>query len=888
MILRPGHGFSIQKLIGLFTILAFFQQAAIGQVNLHGCVTNTKGDALPRINIMVYQPGYHSIIAFAVSDEKGNFTIKATADSDSLIIKVSSVNFTDMSRTIHNSSQNLKFELAEEIKNLTGVTVLASPIEKHGDTLSYLVKSFTRLEDRSIEDVLRRMPGIEVENSGQILYQGTPINKFYVEGLDLMEGRYSLVSKNLPQGSVTVVEILENHQPLRMLEGKVESQQAALNLKIKKGITTTGTAQLGTGFSPFLREVNVTPMTFTKKFQFVTSFQTNNTGNDAAQQLEVFTPDDFKSIIERPSGHIGMLNILSASPPNIKPNRYLDNDIFLFNFNGLQHMSKDFTLRSNICYTSDNQRAHTSILRRLYTPDDTLQFREQSDNKLTTHNLYANFSITRNVKKNYLKDDLKIQGGWDRQTGIVTEEGKSLAQSLRTPVRSITNEFRLYNPIGKHIWEFQSLVSYDQNPQSLGVRPGQFEDELNNGEPYDFVMQEIDLKRLYTDNSAGFVLIVKQLTFSPRLGVTYQQQTLLSNLNMQDYNEETTAASEFANDIVTKSAQTWLMTDIEYKTEKLKFKGTLSLNRHQVDIKNHQSGRDQNIARLLPGNRISIDYRIYGFWRIIGSWEYKQRINNFDEHYSGFIMNNYRSLSKNIEPLSTVSTHRFFSRLEYRNQITAFFNTLNYVYSISHSNNTINNLIFDNGSSVAMNQYLPKTSYTHYIQAYSSKYSTSLKTTFSLHANYIQQQGKSLVNNQSFTTKNRFIIISPELSIHLTPWMNLDYNISANSIFNYIDNAQKSRMTLAKHNINFFIFPVKNQLVSLSAEYYKHNSTNNLFVDLLYRYTITKRKIDIEVKCNNIFNSQTYISYLSGDFSVWETSIQLRPFQAILSVKLNF
>ena len=93
------------------------------------------------------------------------------------------------------------------------------------------------------------MPGIEVETGGQILYQGMPINKFYVEGLDLMESRYTLVSKNLPKGSVTTVEILENHQPMRMLQDKVVSQQAALNLKIKKGVSTTGTASLAAGLS---------------------------------------------------------------------------------------------------------------------------------------------------------------------------------------------------------------------------------------------------------------------------------------------------------------------------------------------------------------------------------------------------------------------------------------------------------------------------------------------------------------------------------------------------------------------------------------------------------------------------------------------------------------
>ena len=223
------------RAILLLSMLCILSQALLGQTNLQGRIVNKKGEALARINLMVYLPGNTALIAFAVSDEQGKFKTTVKAVSDSLVIKISSINYSNETRKILNVSQTLQFQLSEDVKQLEGISVIASPINKYGDTLSYLVGAFARSEDKALEDVLRRMPGIEVEASGQILYQGTAINKFYVEGLDLMEGRYSLVTKNLPKGSVSTVEILENHQPMRMLEDKVVSQQAALNVKIKKG-----------------------------------------------------------------------------------------------------------------------------------------------------------------------------------------------------------------------------------------------------------------------------------------------------------------------------------------------------------------------------------------------------------------------------------------------------------------------------------------------------------------------------------------------------------------------------------------------------------------------------------------------------------------------------
>jgi len=67
------------------------------------------------------------------------------------------------------------------------------------------------------------MPRIEVLDDGKILYQGKPINKYYIEGLDLPEGKYNLAIKNLPHKEVTKVQVLENHQPIKVLDSLVYS-----------------------------------------------------------------------------------------------------------------------------------------------------------------------------------------------------------------------------------------------------------------------------------------------------------------------------------------------------------------------------------------------------------------------------------------------------------------------------------------------------------------------------------------------------------------------------------------------------------------------------------------------------------------------------------------
>ena len=140
-----------------------------------------------------------------------------------------------------NQKMNLSSQLSKE------VTVKAPSISARSDTINYNVSAFISQSDRNVEDLLRKLPGITVQANGQIKYQGKPINKFYIEGLDMLEGRYSLVTRNIAADQITMVQVYENHQPVRLLKEIDFSDKTALNiiLKNKKMIRPVGNALLG-------------------------------------------------------------------------------------------------------------------------------------------------------------------------------------------------------------------------------------------------------------------------------------------------------------------------------------------------------------------------------------------------------------------------------------------------------------------------------------------------------------------------------------------------------------------------------------------------------------------------------------------------------------------
>src|SRR5699024_5728851 len=135
-----------------------------------------------------------------------------------------------------------------ERRQIQEVKVEDMPVFRRKDTLNYTVDAFTGREDRVIGDIIRKLPGIEMDGE-RILYRGKPIQKYMVNNLDLMEGRYGMINKNLPADAVKDVQVVENDQPIKILDSLVFSDQASLNLKLKK-FTTSGTVKVGLGASP--------------------------------------------------------------------------------------------------------------------------------------------------------------------------------------------------------------------------------------------------------------------------------------------------------------------------------------------------------------------------------------------------------------------------------------------------------------------------------------------------------------------------------------------------------------------------------------------------------------------------------------------------------------
>ncbi|MFP4470427.1 MAG: hypothetical protein ACLFPE_07070 [Bacteroidales bacterium] len=872
----------------LFIILFCAVSLVSGQVTIEGKVANTTGKPLSRINILVYHPVGDILIGFGVTDENGHYTTTVKHDADSLKIKLSAIQYRNIVKMVPNTSQRLDFETVQEEQELSGVTIKASAVEQRGDTLSFLVDRFSRKEDRTIEEVLRRIPGVEVEPSGRILYQGLPLEKFYVEGLDLTDGRYAVISQNLPQESVSTVEVMENHQPVKLLEDKVSSHRASMNLKLKKGVAATGTAEAGAGAAPLLWKVNFTPMFFTKNFQALTSYQSNNAGYDLSSKFNILTIEDLNSGADRPSKKYGLLSVLQLQNPQINTQRYLDNNVHLVNLNSLQKLNNDFQLRCNIHYLNDWQKEKSSLKQAIFTPYDTIEFLEMYDNSYFKNELRGDITLYKNAERQYFENTTSFKSGWNHDRGEIFPGNGSIQQTLDKPAFSLSNELQSLSAIGNQLMEFNSYLFYDHHPHQLKVKPGQFEAIINEGMSYGQSTQETDMTRIFADHSAGFIIGWKKFSLSPKTGFTYQQNTLESRLFATPENGQPASVPVFSNHLDEFYTNLYLRTEAQYKSGNFVLKGGIPLEWKRVKIEDRLSEIDQRLSGVYISPHVTADLKFYHFWRIRASWNYKNQPDHQRTPYYNYILLNYRNLNKNTAHIPVNRRHSISTKLAYNNAVTFVSGSLSYVYNIVHSNLLYSAEIDTAGATVRKALDMPNDTYSQGLYGHFSKFFLDAKSTLSLKISANIFKSQALINSNLFDTKTVFYQITPGLSVKVFSWLNTDYNFQSEFINTFTGDEERNAIVFLKHFLKVFAFPHHNQMVYLGAEYYELEGENNYFLDFSYRYTIGGTKTDLEFTWNNILNQKEYVSYSAGGSFVSEYIYRLRPSQVLLSVRFRF
>ena len=554
---RKGRG-RLLLLLLLFFLLSFpaFPQSAGRQVT--GRVTDAKtGKGVSYVTCKTLGER-DSLMAYALTDGTGAFTL--TLPDGAEAVEFTLMGYDKKRIKARDARQGMRVRLAPSGIMLKEVTVKARPIDIHKDTINYNVAAFQGKEDRYIEDVLKKLPGVEVSADGSIRYKGEPINKVDIEGQDLLGNQYNQATRNMPADAVATVQVMEDDQPIRALKDRVPSDKATLNIKLKQGykLRPFGEARGGIGgFNDVLWNNSLTLMNVGRKNQLLLTAKMDNNGENLSENtvehIDYSDADNYEPLPGEMIQTDGM-----AQPP-ISEKRYLRNKSYSVGLNHVHRIGRYGSLRTNITYygTSDHNEDSTY---NYYGGEQTLSLSETNRRKLSSHTLMPRFRYEHNAPKVYLVDELSGSLSFfkstsrrvtSRQGDLTQQESDGVFKSTRGELTSrqgemprqssgqisssardlstrqlaersdrhpdyIQNKMNMTINAGANVYSVNSLFRYFRRSETLGVSENDGSTESISTYSFTHSLltptttyaldQRLELERIMTRNSVSTIL----------------------------------------------------------------------------------------------------------------------------------------------------------------------------------------------------------------------------------------------------------------------------------------------------------------------------------------------------------------------------------------------
>lgn len=451
-----------KKSIVLTVLLSFFVTYGIAQ-RIEGVLMTYQYKPIPRASVIV-SDSMRNIVAYALTDAKGRFVIARENGLDSCSISFSAMNYEGVKIRVRDFQSGAVIKMAEKTLVLKDVEVVAEPMMRNGDTISYRVGSFKRARDRSIEDVIAQMPGLRVGPDGTVYYQGRAIKDFYIDGMDMMGNNYSQATRNISADHIESVQVYEHYEGVKALHGMQESDEVALNIKLKGNARNiwmgNADAAAGTPFAEykdFLRQWRLSPMFFARGLQTLSLYKGNNVGTDLKAETER----------TESTGAYNPIRGIGAAIPFTDKKRSMFNNSHLLASNLLYKPRKDTDIRFQLAAFFDRDESFSH--RETHFADLPSVCRdEETSSDAYSRIVNANFKYEQNNAKYLLANCLSGNIDWSHSRASTVLNTNKTVQHAEPHDLRVSDQLKYVARLAnKHSLVLLSSMSYAFLPASL-------------------------------------------------------------------------------------------------------------------------------------------------------------------------------------------------------------------------------------------------------------------------------------------------------------------------------------------------------------------------------------------------------------------------------------
>ncbi|NMH87083.1 TonB-dependent receptor [Flavivirga algicola] len=218
-------------------LLLLVTSSLFSQIKLEGVVKDSTGILLELANVVAINQETKALDSYGITNNEGRYKLNLKKNT-SYKIQVSYIGTKTSEEQLETKEKAITKNFILQYDNALDEVELVyeMPVTVKGDTIVYNADSFNRGTERKLEDVLENLPGVEINDDGDVEVEGKVVSKVMVEGKDFFDGDSKLATKNIPSNAVDKVEVLKNYAEVGQLRGVTNNQDnIALNIKLKEG-----------------------------------------------------------------------------------------------------------------------------------------------------------------------------------------------------------------------------------------------------------------------------------------------------------------------------------------------------------------------------------------------------------------------------------------------------------------------------------------------------------------------------------------------------------------------------------------------------------------------------------------------------------------------------
>tara|TARA_R110001583_G_scaffold177176_2_gene332201 strand:+ start:22317 stop:24992 length:2676 start_codon:yes stop_codon:yes gene_type:complete len=884
-----------------FIVIVFIctKFSCYGQSILKGKVNDSIGNSVAYSNVIVKSYNKQDVVTYTYSNEKGDYLIKIIETGKFNII-FSALGYASKIVPIELIASGKEIDLDIVLKSKTFelnevIVNVSKPITIKKDTIVFNVKSFLKGNEQVVEDLLKNIPGININNEGIIKIGNQEVEKVMIDGDDFFEKGYKILTKNMPVNPIEKVEILQRYSNNKLLKGVEKSDKVALNLVLKEGAKHQwfGSLNVGYGMASKNRyDIQSNLMNFGKKNKFYFLTNINNVGynatGDVNHLIRPYRYGEPASIGDNESA--ASLLDLGLYTPNFKASRTNFNNAELLSLNAIFTPSKKVKVKTLGFFNWDendffrNSSQTYSVNETSFTNIEDYTLRKK---KFTG---FGKIDVTYDISKTKMLEITSKYNNKEENTksnlvfnGDFTNEKLRTTNTLFDIKATFTNKFKPTKVLlltGRYI--------HEKTPQNYAVNQFFYQDlfpslnTINNVEQTsENQLQFVGFEAHLLDRKENGDLLELQF------GNQFRKDKLLSTLFLKEMNTIVEEPTAYQNNTVYSSNDLYFNSKYRLKIKDFSITGKIDAHQLFNQLELNTTSKQQPFF-INPG--VSLDWEINKKNKIVSSYSYNTTNATVLDVYKNPVLTSYRSFSKGTGAFNQLEASTLLFNYQLGNWSDKFFANTFIIYTKNHDFFSTNSFITQNYSQ--SEKIIIKNREMLSVSAEIDRYLKDISSNLKLDLGYSKYNFKNIVNNSDLReVESNNYNYGLELRSGFKGFFN--YHLGTKWTINEIKTTIKNSFT---DNISFldlsFVFSNTLTLQFESERYYFGNvdEKNSIyyFSDFNAKYTIKENKLTLSLSGENLFNTKTFKSYSISDVDVSTTEYKLLPRYVLLKMVYRF